>query len=201
MKTIVSYSVMGILLFIGGCGIPRQPAAAQTVLLLTDTPDTQPSVALAECLRVRTVRAAAPFTGAALLYRTGERTYEKDYYNSFAAAPDKQLNALLAARLKAAGITICPDGIRGDRRLTLEPHLEGLYADFTQPTSPFATAKMRFVLTAYDNSCRCGSIVFDRTFEATASLPTKPTAEAVVAAMSAAVGDVLRQGVEQLGKE
>lgn len=200
MKTIAIGSVMGLLLYIGGCGVPRQPAAAQTVLLLTDNPDTQPSVALSECLRVRTVRAAAPFTGAALLYRTGERTYEKDYYNGFAAAPDKQVNTLLAARLNAAGVTICPDGIRGDRRLTLEPHLEALYADLTAPTAPFAVAKMRFVLTAYDGSCRCGSIVFDRTFEATASLPAKPTAEAVVAAMSAAVGDVLEQGVEQIGK-
>lgn len=200
MKTTLLCSAIGVLLFVLGCGIPRQPAAAQTVLLLTDTPDNQPPVTMAECLRVRTVRASAPFSGASLLYRTGEQTYEKDYYNTFAAAPDKQLNTLLAARLNAAGVVICPDGVRGDRQLTLEPHLEALYADFIQPASPFAVAKMRFVLTAYEPSCRCGSIVFDRTFEATASLPAKPTAEAVVAAMSAAVGDVVGQGVEQIGK-
>ena len=200
MKKTAFCSAIGLFLIVG-CGVPRQPAATRTMLLLTDTPAAQTPVTMTECLRVRTVRATAPFTGAALLYRTGERTYEKDYYNSFAAAPDKQLNTLLAARLKAAGIVICPDGIRGDRQLTLEPHLEALYADFTVPTAPFAAAKMRFVLTAYDRSCRCGSIVFDKTFEATASLPAKPTAEAVVAAMSAAIGDVLGQGVEQLGKE
>ncbi len=184
-----------------GCGIPRQPAAANAFLALTDRTDTQAAITLPECLRVRAVRASSPFSGSALIYRTGASTFEKDHYNRFLAAPDKQIGELLAARLKAAGVTLCADGVRGGKRLTLEPHLEALYADFTAPTAPFAVAKMRFVLTAYETSCRCGSMVFDHTFEATASLPPKPTAEAVVAAMSAAVGDVLGQGVEQLGKE
>jgi hypothetical protein len=172
-----------------GCGIPKQPAPAPKWYVLNtelNTPAETPT--LPGCLRMRNVTVQSPFSGISLIYRTGDVTYEKDYYNQFLVAPHQSLNDLLTLWLRSTGAALCMDGSdAGPKRLTLEPHLEALYADFRTPAAPKAVAKLRFVLTQYDRSCRCSSIVLDQTFETAISLPPKPTSEAVVEAMSGAV--------------
>lgn len=179
----------------GGCGVQPQPAPSNSFFMLNVQPDAAPiDAASAACLTLRSVTVRPQFAGVALVYRTGELTYEKDYYNQFLAVPDQQFGDILAEWLRSADVRVCADGrTDGTQRLTLEPHLEAIYADFRNPSAPAAYARMRFVLTRYDRSCRCSSIVLDETFEAVAPLPPRPAAEAVVGAMSKAVDEVLAQ--------
>ena len=189
MKTSLWVLLGGISVVVCGCGIPRQPAPAPKWYVLNtelNTPAETPT--LPGCIRMRNVTVQSPFSGISLIYRTGDVTYEKDYYNQFLVAPHQSLNDLLALWLRSTGAVLCMDGSdTGPKRLTLEPHLEALYADFRTPAAPTAVAKLRFVLTQYDRSCRCSSIVLDKTVETAIPLPPKPTPEAVVEAMSGAV--------------
>ena len=189
MRASIGVLLVGFFVFICGCGIPKQPPAAARLYLLDIEPDaTTQTTALPGCLRVRSAMVQSPFSGVGLIYRTGEVTYEKDYYSQFLVAPHQQLNDLLPRWLRGTGVTLCADGMdAGEKRLTLEPHIEALYADFRTPAAPTAVAKLRFVLTEYDRSCRCSKIMLDETFETAIPLPPKPTAESVVEAMSVAV--------------
>jgi len=191
--------VSNLVLLVGLCGALAgcsvQPPPAKVSYLLSVEPDGQTAIAALPdgCLRLRSVGVQSPFSGLSLIYRTGEVTYEKDYYNQFLVAPDKQLNDLLARRLSSAGIAICADGMdASEKRLTLEPHLEALYADFRTPTAPLAVVKMRFVLIRYERSCRCSSILLDQTFQSSVPLPPAADAPVIVETMSTAVKNVLR---------
>lgn len=196
MKTMLLSLCLTITVFSCGCGIQSQPAAPNSFFMLNAAPQTVvPDADRANyCLRLRPVNVQAPFTGTALIYRTGERTWEKDLYNQFLVPADQQLNNLLADQHKNMNVTDCIEGIENNQaRLTLEPHLEALYIDFRTPASPAAYAKIRFVLTRYDRSCRCSSIISDQTLEAAAPLPPRPAADAAVEAMSKAIQDILER--------
>jgi len=194
MRVSVLVLLIGLCGAIAGCNV--QPAPAKVSYLLSVEPDGQTSVATLPdgCLRLRSVKVHSPFSGLSLIYRTGEVTFEKDYYNQFLVAPDKQLNDLLARRLSSAGIAICADGMdAGEKRLTLEPHLETLYVDFRTTAAPLAVVKMRFVLIRYDRSCRCSSILLDQTFQSSVPLPPAAGAPIIVKTMSEAVKNVLQE--------
>ena len=120
MKTFAYISAIALMLFFGGCRIERQPAPADTFFMLNVSPDVAPRRAENDCLRLRPVNVQAPFAGTALIYRTGEMTYEKDYYNQFLVAPDIQLGNLLDKWLRATGAAGClEDTDDGGIRLTL----------------------------------------------------------------------------------
>ncbi len=197
MKPIASLVAAALALFAGGCGVPLQPAPSKSFFMLNVPPDTVP-IAIDGvsdvCVFLRSVSVRPQFSGAALVYRTSELTYEKDYYNEFLSAPDQQIGDIVAEWLRFGGVRVCGGSLGdGTPRLTLEPHLEALYADFRTPSAPAAYARMWFVLTHYDPSCGCSAIVLDDTFEAVAPLPARPTTEAVVGAMSQALHEVLTQ--------
>lgn len=200
MKTDAAFFGLAAIALLSGCGLQRQPAPAKTFYML----DVRPQTAVlgaggVHCLRLRPVNVQTPFAGTALIYRTGEMTWEKDYYNHFLVTPDQQLGKLLEDLMRNAGITECVDQADNDGpRLTLEPHIEALYADFRTAAAPEAYAKIRFVVTRYDRSCRCSSIQLDQAFEAAIPLPPKPSAEAVVQAMSKAIEDILNRFSRQL---
>jgi hypothetical protein len=186
--------LVGLCGVMAGCGV--QPPPAKVSYLLSVAPDGQTSITTRPdgCLRLRSVEVQSPFSGLSLIYRTGEVTFEKDYYNQFLVAPDKQLNDLLTGRLSGDGIALCADGMdASEKRLTLEPHLEALYADFRTPAAPLAFVEMRFVLIRYDRSCRCSSILLDQTFQSSVPLPPDADAKIIVETMSAAVNNVLRE--------
>jgi uncharacterized lipoprotein YmbA len=195
MKASNLFALFILLITVAGCSIPQQPAPSKSQFLLNiETKAQNPLPTLPCCLHLRTVSVQSPFSGTALIYRTGALTYQKDYYNQFLTAPDQQLNDLLPLWLRSTGVVLCAGGMdSGDKRLILEPHLEALYADFQTPPASAALVRMRFVLTQVDRSCRCSTIVLDKTLESSVPLPPKPSAEAVVKAMSNAIADILTQ--------
>ncbi len=193
MKTTASMMGLTMVLFaLGGC-LQHQPAPSKTFYMLSIESNPSPlNAPLASCLRVRPVTVHPSFAGASLIYRTGDLTYEKDYYNQFMVAPDLQFASLLNDWLRTAGVSLCIDTLESDRkRMILEPHLEALFVDFRKSEAPAAYAGFRFVLTRYDPSCRCSAIAMDQRLEAVVPLPPKPSAQDVVEAMGHAIQEVL----------
>ena len=183
--------VIGLGIGLCGCGPQRQPAPPQTTYLLKIEPDAQTALPTV-CFRVRPVSVRTPFSGTGLVYRTGETAYERDFYNQFLVPADQQISDALAEWFAAI---LCSEETPSDskRRWTLEPHLEALYGDFRDSASPSAYARLRFVISDYDRSCRCSRILLNEHFEAAADLPRNPSAEEVVNAMSRAVSNTLDQ--------
>jgi len=172
-----------------GCGMRvRLPVTNRAFLLQIDPVPDRPRVSLAIPLRIRTCRVAAPFASSSLVYRLTAVQYQYDTYNTFLVPLGDQLDDALHRWLGvSAGATVPSDRLL----YTLEPYLEGLVADFTEPNRPFALARMRFVLTRSGPGKGRSSVVFERNPIATVRLPAKPTAGQVVAAFSGCIQEIL----------
>jgi hypothetical protein len=75
----------------------------------------------------------------------------------------------------------------------LEPYLETLAADFTDPNRPTALARMRFVLTRSEPNDALPRVVYRKTLVARTEMRAKPTADRVVAAFSVCIRHILDQ--------
>ncbi len=196
---ITTIATIVLLILSAGCSVQRQPAPERTQFLLNLSPDYKADIVrLSHPIRLRSFRAQAPFSGTALVYRSGEVTFEKDHYNRFFIAPDQQLDNALPHWLKPDDTT---EQKTEDKMLMLQPSLEALYADFQTPSEPNAYARLRFVLTRRDHSTGRDKIIMDETFEAKADLAPNPTAEEVVKAMSQAARKCLLQSTVQLSRK
>ena len=178
------------LLFAAGCGMGgRSPADNRTFLLQIDPPAEgagPPSVSIP--LRIRSCRVAAPFAGRPLVYRLTAVQYQYDAYNAFLVPLGDQLDDALYRWLEA-GSTAPPD----QASYMLDPYLESLVADFTDPNRPSASARIRFLLTRSGPDNSRPSVVFQKTLVAKVRMSAKPSADQVVAAFSACIQHVLTQ--------
>lgn len=183
-----------------GCAVERQQTP-KTLLSLAVPPPTERQISMPGCLHARAIRPAAPYSDAALWYRVGQNAFEKDYQRRFLASPDNQLHQPLIEYLKSAGMVFC-GGIKDQtgQRFTVEPHLLAFYTDFTDKQKPFAFVQMRFVLLGYDPTCRCGKMIWDKTFQTTFPLPAKPNGEQIAHALSAAAGEVFDKLLDALAQ-
>jgi hypothetical protein len=120
-----------------------------------------------------------------------EVQYQYDPYNAFLVPLSDQLDDALYRWLVADA----RGGTPPDQSLyTLEPTLESMVADFTDPNSPTASARMRFVLTRSDPASGRPSVVFQKSLISKVRMPTsKPTADQVVAAFSVCTHHILAQ--------
>lgn len=201
MKT--KYIALALFLFIVslfGCAVERQQTP-KTLLSLAVPSPTERQISIPGCLHLRAIRPAAPYSDAALWYRVGQNAFEKDYQRRFISSPDNQLRQPLLDWLTSSGATLC-GGIKdpAGQRFTVEPHLLAFYTDFTDKEKPFAFVQMRFVVLGYNPTCRCGKIVWDKTFQATSPLAAKPNGEQIAQALSATAGDVLGQLLDALAQ-
>jgi hypothetical protein len=98
-------------------------------------------------LRVRSLQVSPPFDGRALVYRTGEFSYERDSYAEFLVTPAEGLLAPVCGRwrndgpfdaVSEAGSALKPDTL-------VEIQVSQLYGDFRPTGSASAVLAVRFV--------------------------------------------------------
>lgn len=181
------------LFFAAGCGVGgRSPADNQAFLLQIDPPDEgRSSPSLAVPLKIRPCRVAAPFAGRSLVYRLTAVQYQYDPYNAFLVPLGDQLDDALYRWLEVDIAAVAPSE---QTLYTLEPFLESLVADFTDPNRPTASARMRFILTRSGPDTVRPYVVFQKSLIAKVRLPIiKPTADQVVAAFSGCIRPLLNQ--------
>ena len=179
------------LLCAAGCGVGGRPPADNRAFLLQVEPPAEgagsPSVTIP--LRIRNCRVAAPFVGRPLVYRLTTVQYQYDPYNAFLVPLGDQLDDALYRWLAAVAATP-PD----QALYVLEPYLESLVADFTDPSRPLASARMRFLLTRSGPDGGRPSVVFQKTLVAKVRMSSgKPSGDQVVAALSGCIQQILTE--------
>ncbi|MBE0597569.1 MAG: membrane integrity-associated transporter subunit PqiC [Desulfuromonadales bacterium] len=135
-----------LLLFLAGClKLERQYPQRDSFVL--DIGGDGPAVAagIDAHLQVRRLELSPRFAGTGFYYRTGELTYEGDFYNRFLASPATLITEETRRWLTAAGLLDPPASRPGELAdLVVEGEITALYGDFR--ARPQAVMEIRFNL-------------------------------------------------------
>jgi uncharacterized lipoprotein YmbA len=142
-------AVLGAALLGAGCLAPQNapPAVFYVVRPERSGPPAEPVGAGA--VRVGRVRTAPLVERTAFVYRTGERTFEADFYHHFSALPGVLVREALVDWLERSGLfaEVWQGGARERTRWTLEARVIALHADVRDPAAPRTVVEMEiFVL-------------------------------------------------------
>jgi ABC-type uncharacterized transport system auxiliary subunit len=99
-------------------------------------------------LSLRGVKVSPLFEGQALVYRTGENSYEHDAYAEFLIPPSRMLDNYLRISLRNghAFAEVLNSGSSLDSSCSMEISVNELYGDFRQSDKPQAVLQLRFLL-------------------------------------------------------
>jgi ABC-type uncharacterized transport system auxiliary subunit len=129
-------------------------------------------------LRVRTLQVAPPFEGRALVYRTGEFSYDRDPYAEFLVAPAEGLISSVCNRWRQAGAfnAVSEGGSALKPDTLVEIHVSQLYGDFRPSEKAAAVLTMRFVFFDAPNGVP-DKVILEREYSQTIPLKERtPTA-------------------------
>ncbi|MCE5184582.1 MAG: hypothetical protein LLF76_00455 [Planctomycetaceae bacterium] len=192
----MTFTAFALAILPGGCSVPRRDTIVkQTFLLKVDHPDEPVADPMPACFYIRMTRVAPAFSGSQLVYRTGPVSYEQDYYNTYLSSPDEQLDEIIKRWFRDSRQFICdaPAEEAKAETLTLESHVDELYADFQSATASAGVVQMHFYLSRYDEGCGCPVEILKKTYRVSTSLPPKPNPNEVVHSLSRSVAAILSQ--------
>ena len=178
---------LGALLTPAGCSV-SQPVPERVRYVLSAEREPAEGPGAAGMLRVGRVRVAPLSERKGFVYRTGERTYETDFFHEFFAPPSTLLRDQVAAWLAAGGAfsSVRKDG-GGDADWLLEGRAHQLYADLRGDT-PASVLSLEFTLL----SARSLEERFRRRYDARIEVPGGEPGK-LVEAWSQGLADVLGQ--------
>lgn len=177
---------------ITGCALQSRQSEPKNAYLLdvSDLPDAQ--VKWPVSVQIRPARAHTPLAGTPLVYRLSRVRYERDSFNVFLVSPTEQIDALLDQRL-AGGRGLEAHTQASTREWILQPTLEQLWGDFTDPNQARAEVQMHFLITELSPRSRSRQVILDARFRSTQDISPEPNAEDLVTQLSLSLADVLSQ--------
>ncbi len=188
-----SLLVITLLALVAGCHVqPRVTDGKQLFLLDVVRTGGKSSATVDAVLKIRSCRVSEPFNNCSLLYRTGSVRYEQDHYNLFLTSPDEQLTSILRVWFQDSGLFRSVETQILSTEYTLESHVDKLYADFQNKQAPLATVQMHAMLSKYDKSCSCTTVILNKAFIFKTPMLPNPTATDVVEAFSNCLKQILK---------
>jgi ABC-type uncharacterized transport system auxiliary subunit len=100
-------------------------------------------------LRIRSLRVSPPYEGRRFVYRTGDLSYESDYYNGFLLPPRSLITEEVRQWLVGSGLFRLVANFAGyeGRTYVLEGAVTALYGDYSRGIQPKAALEIEFSLT------------------------------------------------------
>jgi len=191
-----------IAMLLAGCASRAKIAEAKQFYILAVQKPARQNIQIPGIVKIRQVRAVAPYEGSSFVFGLGQGRFRRDYYNQYIAPPDEQLTELLAGWLQEAAVfsnTITgSSGAEPD--YILEPHLLGLYCDISEKTAPVVNVTMRFVLLKIDKTRQSSRIVLDRTYRQEAK-PVQAVGDDIAKAAGEAIENIFVKLTEDLASE
>ncbi|MDR2463167.1 MAG: hypothetical protein LBD30_05245 [Verrucomicrobiales bacterium] len=132
-------------------------------------------------------------------YRTGDLTYETDFYHQFKLSPRAQLTSLTRDTLRNSGLfktVLMPESSQvSDYALVAD--VSQFYADFRNPQNPRATLTINFNLSHNPKKGLERPILFSKTYSE--SIPiAKKTADNVATSWNTAYAGIMNQLLQDL---
>lgn len=185
-------------LWCSGCSL-EQPYPAKDSFVLRGGDIGRAPVTLNETVQVQPVRIAPPYDGRSLVYRTGDVSFTRDYYNVFIAPPDELATAELIRLLSESGLFARVSSVAsgGNSDVILECMVTDLYADERDPKNPAAIcrAKFRRLSNAPGNTL----LIDSGAMEATVPVASN-TGEGIATALGKAFGTTVKKFVDAAAK-
>lgn len=143
-------------------------------------------------LYLRRFDVSPAFEASSFVYRTGEFSWESDYYNLFFMNPDVMLTGLTSRWLQDAGLfsRVVTRGSQVRPDFQLEGHVVSLYGDYREGRPPEAVIEIQFLLLR-DESDET-EIVYQGDYTGRETVAGN-TAESLIAAWNAALQAILRK--------
>ena len=185
-------AALTLLALLAACSVITRPAPVRQTFLLA--PSLPPAVSQAQpgALRVGNIKVAAPFRGKSFVYRTGDLSFETDYYVEFLVPPAAMLTEQTARALDRAKpfARIAGPGAAADAEWVLDGFAAALYADTRETGKPAAELAITYYLTAAGGAER--TPVWTREYRRHAPMRnSSPTAYAE--ALNTAFGEIVAE--------
>jgi cholesterol transport system auxiliary component len=179
------------------CGCAQRTGEKNYYVLGTARVDRAVRTGSDAILEVRRFSIDPSFADPSLVYRLDEFRYEFDYYNEYLVPPALMLTQQARTWLARSGVAahLLMAGSRIQPTHTLETNVTAMYGDFRDPSAPRAVLEVRCFLL--DDREPTETIAMARVYGASHPIEEK-TADAVVAALDAALERILTQLEEDL---
>jgi cholesterol transport system auxiliary component len=180
-KSIVTFSAVIIVgIMIAGCKNSAAVISQKKQYVLdavrqpADPQEKHPGV-----LKVRRFNVSSRFGSYELVYRTGDLTYESDFYNKFFAPPGALVTEETRKWLNQGDVfdTVLDMLSTADYDYVLEGDVQALYCDCSVSDQHTAVMEIRFVLIDVARSRE--TVTFDKIYRATRELGTNAASDLV----------------------
>lgn len=198
MKAAVRILLLVALSVVVAACISQRPEPPRSVFSLAPEYPSRPASSTGPVLAVRLLETAPEFETQFFVYRTGDFTWESDFFRVFADSPSAQITAVTRRWLQGSGMfsSIAIPGLAPGNSWQLQGFVDRLYGDFRDRSHPQAVLSMSFSLLPPGSTAK-SDVVFTKNFHANVPL-AQNSPDGLMRAWDAALSQVLRELVSEL---